>query len=120
MKNRSDSLPGFLATFPHAMRFKGGGTTIVQQPAPTPPPPPPEPPPPAAIVPIDTTTALPPPEAPASSVSVAPPASDKSGEVRDAQREAKRKATKRKGLLSTLLAGETGGYQGQGKTLLGQ
>jgi hypothetical protein len=50
----------------------------------------------------------------------APPVSDKSSEVRDAGREARRKAGRRKGYLSTLLAGESGGYTGQAKTLLGQ
>jgi hypothetical protein len=55
----------------------------------------------------------------------APPVSDKSSEIRDAGREARRRAGRRKGYLSTLLAGETGGYQagattGQPKTLLGQ
>jgi len=126
MKTRPDSArcPGFLFNFPHAMRFKGGGApTYVQPPAPTPPPPPPAPePPPAPVSPIDTSTGqtLPPPEPPATPATPAPPASDKSSEVRDAQREARKKAGRRKGYLSTLLAAETGGYQGQGKTLLGQ
>jgi hypothetical protein len=123
MKTRSDSVrcPGFLYDFPHAMRFKGGGTTVIQQPPPAPPPPPPAPEPPPAEPPVtDGGTNLPPPEPPANSTTVAPPASDKSSEVRDANREARKKAGRRRGYLSTLLANETGGAQGQAKTLLGQ
>jgi hypothetical protein len=48
-----------------------------------------------------------------------PPVTDRLSEIVQAGRESKRKTTKRKGLLSTLLAGETGGYQGQQRTLLG-
>lgn len=113
------TFPRFASDFPHTRLYKGGGTTVIQQPAPTPPPAPE--PPPAPVAPIDTSTGtLPPPEAPATPATVAPPASDKSSEIRDAQREARKKAGRRKGYLSTLLAGDTGGYQGQGKTLLGQ
>lgn len=114
-------MPGFLFMFAHAMHFKGGGAPTYVQPAPTPPPAPE--PPPAPIAPIDTganSPTLPPPEPPATPATVAPPASDKSSEVRDAQREARKKAGRRRGYLGTLLAAETGGYQGQGKTLLGQ
>lgn len=124
MKTRSDSdrCPGFLTTFAHAMHFKGGGApTYVQPAAPTPPPPPPPPEPPAPTP--DVTgggTTLPPPEPPATPATVAPPPSDKSSEVRDAQREARKKAGRRRGYLSTLLAGETGGNQTPQKTLLGQ
>lgn len=123
MTKRRQSLPGFLFMFAHAMHHKGGGAPTYVQPAPAPPPPPPEPPP-MPVAPIDTgagaTPTLPPPEPPATPATVAPPASDKSSEVRDAQREARKKAGRRRGYLSTLLASETGGYQGQGKTLLGQ
>ena len=81
--------------------------------------------PPAPVVPppIDTGVGmnLGTPVVPAGPQTAAPPASDKSSEVRDAQREARRKAGRRKGYLSTLLARETGGYQGgEQKTLLGQ
>lgn len=56
-----------------------------------------------------------------------PPVSEKSADVGFANLEAKRQAAKRKGLNSTLLAGETGGSLGAspyatplaGKTLLG-
>lgn len=80
----------------------------------------------APVIPIDTgikndTPALPP-AAPtaAAPIAAAPPASDRSSGVRDAGREARKRFGRRKGYLSTLLAGETGGFQGQGKTLLGQ
>lgn len=87
----------------HAFAFKskgggGGGTTVVQQ-APTPA----APKPPAAV----------------------PPVTERTIEVEMASRESKLAAKKRKGFRSTLLAGETGGYQapaaeeGQKKTLLG-
>lgn len=49
-----------------------------------------------------------------------PPVSDRSSEVQQAGREARRNSKKRKGLLSTLLAGETGGASAPTKTLLGQ
>lgn len=49
-----------------------------------------------------------------------PPASDRSSEVRQAGRDARRNSRKRKGLLGTLLAGETGGANNPSKTLLGQ
>jgi hypothetical protein len=127
MRNRRPSLPGFAQTFAHAVAFKGGSSVPASPPpiAPPPPPPTPEPPPqpiqpPPPTIPIDTGAGLPPPDAPAGPSTIAPPASDKSSEVRDAKREALKKSGKRRGLLSTLLAGETGGYQGQGKTLLGQ
>jgi hypothetical protein len=55
-----------------------------------------------------------------------PPVTEKSSDVADASRDAKLQAAKRKGLGSTLLAGETGGTGGSsafglatGKTLLG-
>lgn len=86
----------------HAFAFKskgggGGGTTVVQQ-APTPA----APKPPAAV----------------------PPVTERTIEVEMASRESKLAAKKRKGFRSTLLAGETGGYQPapgeeQKKTLLG-
>jgi hypothetical protein len=60
-----------------------------------------------------TQIAMPTPMAPV------PPVTDRLSEIIQAGRESKRKTTKRKGLLSTLLAGETGGYQGQQRTLLG-
>ena len=40
-----------------------------------------------------------------------PPPTQQSVEVQDAQRQARKQAAKRKGLFSTILAGETGGYQ---------
>lgn len=49
-----------------------------------------------------------------------PPVSDRSSEVMQAGREARRAAKKRKGLLSTYLAGETGGATGAAPTLLGR
>lgn len=49
-----------------------------------------------------------------------PPVSDRSSEVMQAGREARRNSKKRKGLLSTYLAGETGGAQGAAPTLLGR
>lgn len=49
-----------------------------------------------------------------------PPVSDRSSEVRQAGRDARRQSRKRKGFLSTLLAGETGGANAPSKTLLGQ
>jgi hypothetical protein len=49
-----------------------------------------------------------------------PPVSDRSSEVQQAGREARRAAKKRRGLLSTFVAGETGGANNPMKTLLGQ
>lgn len=49
-----------------------------------------------------------------------PPVSDRSSEVQQAGREARRSAKKRRGMLSTFLAGETGGANNPMKTLLGQ
>lgn len=49
-----------------------------------------------------------------------PPVSERSSDVIQAGRDALRTAKKRKGYLSTFLAGETGGAQGSAKTLLGQ
>jgi hypothetical protein len=49
-----------------------------------------------------------------------PPVSDRSSEVQQAGREARRNAKKRRGMLSTFLAGETGGASNPVKTLLGQ
>lgn len=49
-----------------------------------------------------------------------PPVSDRSSEVQQAGREARRSAKKRRGMLSTFLAGETGGASNPVKTLLGQ
>lgn len=49
-----------------------------------------------------------------------PPVSDRSSEVQQAGREARRSAKKRRGMLSTFLAGETGGANNPAKTLLGQ
>lgn len=42
-----------------------------------------------------------------------PPATAQSVEVQDAQRDARKQAAKRKGMTSTVLAGETGGYKPQ-------
>lgn len=88
----------------HAFAFKskgggGGGTTVVQQ------------------APAPTTVAKPP--------AAVPPVTERTIEVEMASRESKLAAKKRKGFRSTLLAGETGGYQApvpgeeQKKTLLG-
>ena len=48
--------------------------------------------------------------------SSAPPPTNQSVEVQEAQREARRQAAKRKGMTTTVLAGETGGYQPMGAT----
>jgi hypothetical protein len=87
----------------HAFVFKGGGgggaaTPAYQAPAATP------------------ATAKPP--------AAIPPVTERTIEVETASRQSKVDAKKRKGLRSTLLAGETGGYQPaagdeQKKTLLG-
>lgn len=47
-----------------------------------------------------------------------PPPTNQSVEVQEAQRDARKQAAKRKGVASTVLAGETGGYQvpGMGAT----
>lgn len=48
-----------------------------------------------------------------------PPPTTQSVEVQDAQRQARKQAAKRKGVNSTILAGETGGYraaEGTGST----
>ena len=51
----------------------------------------------------------------------APPPSQTSADVTNAEQNARKQAGKRKGVQSTLLAGNTGGYQplGGGQTLLG-
>ncbi len=62
--------------------------------------------------------AVPPPAAPAP-----PPPSQTGSDVINAEQEARRQAGKRKGIQSTLLAGNTGGYKpgalGGGQSLLG-
>lgn len=76
---------------------------------------------PAAVQPVTPAT----PAAPAAKPPAAvPPVTERTMEVEAASRQTKIDAKKRKGLRSTLLAGETGGYQPaagdeQKKTLLG-
>lgn len=77
---------------------------------------PPTPPAPDAPVKASDGTLL---SAPTASAPI-PPVSDRSSEVQQAGREARRSAKKRRGLLSTFLAGETGGANNPVKTLLGQ
>ena len=94
----------FGSLFPkHAFQFKGGGggTQIIQS-APSAPPP-----------------------APAAPPRPTPPVTERTIEVEAASRQTLIDARRRKGLRSTLLAGETGGYQPAGtaedqkRTLLG-
>jgi hypothetical protein len=84
----------------HGFAFKGGGGGGGSQQAP-----------------VQNTTVM----------STPPPPSATSVDVQQAKRDAVKQAGKRKGVQSTILAGETGGYQGQNplaspdqkKTLLG-
>lgn len=52
-----------------------------------------------------------------------PPPSSSSADVQEAQTDARRTASRRSGIQSTILAGETGGYKslggGSGSTILG-
>lgn len=85
-----------------------GGTGTTDQP--------PAPPAPDAPVKASDGTLL---SAPTASAPI-PPVSDRSSEVQQAGREARRASKRRKGFLSTFLAGETGGANNPVKTLLGQ
>jgi hypothetical protein len=93
----------------HAFAFKGGGGGSAPAPAYQSPA--------AAPAPAPTVAAKPP--------AAVPPVTERTIEVEMASRESKLAAKKRKGMRSTLLAGETGGYQPtapadeQKKTLLG-
>lgn len=83
----------------HAFVFKGGGGAA-----------------PAPVYQAPAAVAKPP--------AAVPPVTERTVEVEAASRQTKIDAKKRKGLRSTLLAGETGGYQAapegeQKKTLLG-
>lgn len=95
----------FSAFFPrHAFAFKGGGGggTVVQQ---------------APAAPAAAAAA------PAKPPAAVPPVTERTMEIEMASRQTKIDAKKRKGLRSTLLAGETGGYVAPEdqtkKTLLG-
>lgn len=81
----------------HAFAFKGGGGgggSPAYAATPTPPT-------------VQPSAVTPTPKAPAA----VPPVTERTIEVEMASRESKLAAKKRKGLRSTLLAGETGGYQ---------
>ena len=79
---------------------------------------------PASSAPVTPTATAPTATAPTAKPPAAvPPVTERTIEVDAASRQTKIDAKKRKGLRSTLLAGETGGYQApegeQKKTLLG-
>ena len=79
---------------PHAFRSKGGGGGTVMQAAPAP-------------APVTTPAAPPRP---------IPPVTERSIEVAAAGRDARVQAGKRKGMRSTILAGETGAYASASST----
>lgn len=95
MKSLSSSFP------PHAFVFKGGGGR-------------------SAPAPMPAAAAL-----PAKPPAATPPVTERTVEVQEAGRQARMDASKRKGQRSTLLAGNTGGYNPMGgasdekKSLLG-
>jgi hypothetical protein len=57
--------------------------------------------------------------APPTPIKAPPPVTDRMSEIIMAGRDARKKAQSKKGYMSTLLAGETGGFTGNAKTLLG-
>ena len=48
-----------------------------------------------------------------------PPVTERQTEVKQAQRDTKLIMRRKKGYLSSVIAGETGGYEGDGKSVLG-
>lgn len=107
---QDDAIKGFLETGMFKAPATGGAGTG-QEPTVDPTPPTPDSP-----VRDSSGTLLTAPTAP----STPPPVSDRSSEVFQAGRAARQANRRRKGFLSTLLAGETGGAQSPIKTLLGQ